>query len=643
MQEDFYDILGVSRDATQEDIEEVYRKLIAKYHPDRFQGMGEEVLTLAREKTAKINEAYETLGNPKKRREYDEFLRSQGTAQGTQYNTEQSAYEGYYEAGKDTDEASEDFGIRDKANWFSALKLSFSFARSNLFSMIGDLLDRFIKILLKTIWITSRVITRPIYYGLRAIIFLKSAAGIVGFLLGIVLFSIFTGIYIAVLFIGYPWVVFVMLVIILFQCLKLPTNHYITFIDAIDLLVEKQLHNKPRLFDKIKVKFILDLFTTGFFSLFLSFFMLIIFIFVNRYLIFFGKIPGNTVAFNFLPVGAANPFDIARRVSLPDSFPSRYFMALSAAFQSLFVDKLYVLKDKQIFEQTVLYSFLTVLIFYVINLLSILRKHLNFKRIISAFILIVISFTVATSFVSFYKFKNPTSSIPNSFVGAFRAKQSDYSYFLLLNNGMLFSNAILSDALPSPLTPYLVRNKNKKQYVMAPFPLNFIKVGEIGFSKSPVPQIKFKTIVAFYGSSNYNANKIPEDQLVQKFVFHPNTSYVYINGKRIYTGSPNIIKNGIFYIYPKEIVNKLGGNFQYSIIKKATIIKTGSKTIEIKVGSNKAKVNNSYVSIYPGNNSVKTFIYNNKLYIPIRFIADSLNCKIEWNSKARALIMWYPK
>ena len=68
MKEDYYEILGVSKSASEGDIKKAYRKNAIKYHPDKNPGD-----TAAEEKFKKAAEAYEVLGNREKRSKYDQF------------------------------------------------------------------------------------------------------------------------------------------------------------------------------------------------------------------------------------------------------------------------------------------------------------------------------------------------------------------------------------------------------------------------------------------------------------------------------------------------------------------------------------------------------------------------------------------
>ena len=65
---DYYEVLGVDKNASEEDIKKAYRKIAIKYHPDRNPGSKE-----AEEKFKEAAEAYDVLHDPQKRQQYDQF------------------------------------------------------------------------------------------------------------------------------------------------------------------------------------------------------------------------------------------------------------------------------------------------------------------------------------------------------------------------------------------------------------------------------------------------------------------------------------------------------------------------------------------------------------------------------------------
>lgn len=86
---DYYKVLGVEKDAAQDAIKKSYRKLAKKYHPDANPGNKS-----AEEKFKEINEAYEVLGDPEKRKKYDQFGHSMNFQNGMDFDPSQF---GHYE------------------------------------------------------------------------------------------------------------------------------------------------------------------------------------------------------------------------------------------------------------------------------------------------------------------------------------------------------------------------------------------------------------------------------------------------------------------------------------------------------------------------------------------------------------------
>ncbi|MGA1824439.1 MAG: DnaJ C-terminal domain-containing protein [bacterium] len=83
---DYYKLLGVSKDATDSELKKAYRKLALKYHPDQNKGN-----PAAEEKFKQINEAYAVLSDKKKRAQYDKF----GSAEFHQRYSQEDIFKGF--------------------------------------------------------------------------------------------------------------------------------------------------------------------------------------------------------------------------------------------------------------------------------------------------------------------------------------------------------------------------------------------------------------------------------------------------------------------------------------------------------------------------------------------------------------------
>ena len=112
---DYYEVLGVSKNATDDEIKKAYRKLAKKYHPDANPDNKEE----AEAKFKEVNEAYENLSNPQKRKMYDQFGANgpqggfgQGGpfGQGGYYSYSSSGFDGFSDFGDLGDIFSSFFG-----------------------------------------------------------------------------------------------------------------------------------------------------------------------------------------------------------------------------------------------------------------------------------------------------------------------------------------------------------------------------------------------------------------------------------------------------------------------------------------------------------------------------------------------------
>lgn len=88
---DFYEVLGVSRSASADDLKKAFRKLALQYHPDKNPGDKK-----AEERFKELNEAYETLSDPQKRQMFDQFGHA---STGAGFRPGQNPFEGFARGG----------------------------------------------------------------------------------------------------------------------------------------------------------------------------------------------------------------------------------------------------------------------------------------------------------------------------------------------------------------------------------------------------------------------------------------------------------------------------------------------------------------------------------------------------------------
>ena len=70
---DYYEVLGIDKNASVDDIKSAFKKMALKWHPDRWINGTDEEKKTAEEKFKEASEAYEVLSDPDKRAKYDRF------------------------------------------------------------------------------------------------------------------------------------------------------------------------------------------------------------------------------------------------------------------------------------------------------------------------------------------------------------------------------------------------------------------------------------------------------------------------------------------------------------------------------------------------------------------------------------------
>jgi DnaJ-class molecular chaperone len=70
---DYYEILGIAKTASEDEIKKAWRTTAVRYHPDKHVGKSESEVKIAEEKFKEAKEAYEYLSDPDKKRQYDQF------------------------------------------------------------------------------------------------------------------------------------------------------------------------------------------------------------------------------------------------------------------------------------------------------------------------------------------------------------------------------------------------------------------------------------------------------------------------------------------------------------------------------------------------------------------------------------------
>ncbi len=147
-----------------------------------------------------------------------------------------------------------------------------------------------------------------------------------------------------------------------------------------------------------------------------------------------------------------------------------------------------------------------------------------------------------------------------------------------------------------------------------------------------------------------SANATTESNAVQKTVIKlwPDNPNMLVNGvkQEIDPGrgtKPVIIpKWGRTVVPIRAIVEALGGTIEWDGKERKVTINFNGTTIELWIDNPKARVNGQPKWIDENNHDVKPIIVNDRTMLPLRFVAESLGCKVDWDPKTRTITITYP-
>jgi len=118
---------------------------------------------------------------------------------------------------------------------------------------------------------------------------------------------------------------------------------------------------------------------------------------------------------------------------------------------------------------------------------------------------------------------------------------------------------------------------------------------------------------------------------------------MYINDSPKEIDVPPQIVEGRTLLPIRYIVEPLGGKVSWDSTEKKVTIVFKDILIELWIGKNLAKVNGNYKLIDPNNPKVVPMIIQGRTMLPVRFVAENLGCKVDWDPNTKTVTITYPK
>ena len=118
---------------------------------------------------------------------------------------------------------------------------------------------------------------------------------------------------------------------------------------------------------------------------------------------------------------------------------------------------------------------------------------------------------------------------------------------------------------------------------------------------------------------------------------------MYVNDIPLEIDVPPTIVEGRTLLPIRWVAEPLGAGVSWDGKEKKVTVSLGDVFIELWIGKSVAKVNGKFVYIDPNNSKVVPMIINGRTMIPVRFVAENLGCRVEWDPTTRIVTIIYPK
>ena len=116
---------------------------------------------------------------------------------------------------------------------------------------------------------------------------------------------------------------------------------------------------------------------------------------------------------------------------------------------------------------------------------------------------------------------------------------------------------------------------------------------------------------------------------------------MHVDGKAVPLEAAPIIMNSRTLVPLRALIETLGGRVVWSPSARTVDMLLGEHSVDVGVGGNIGYVNDKGVAIDPANPNVVPLIINNRTFLPLRFVAESLTLNVQWDAVTQTIAIIY--